>query len=60
MKDVKILVIDEVILMSNSILMTLNNRLIDIGKRTLSFGGLSLILQVTFANLNPYVGTNLI
>jgi hypothetical protein len=54
-KDVKILVIDEVSFMSNGILMTLNNRLMDIGNRMTSFGGLSIIFEVTSANLNPSV-----
>jgi hypothetical protein len=52
-KDVKILVIDEVIFMSDSVLMTLNNRLMDIGNRPTSFGGLSIIFVGDFCQLEP-------
>jgi ATP-dependent DNA helicase PIF1 len=52
-KDVKILVINEVSFMSDRILMTLNNRLMDIGNRTTSFGGLSIIFAGDFHQLEP-------
>ncbi len=52
-KDVKILVVDAVSFMSNSVLMTLNNRLMDIGNRTTSFGGLSIIFADDFRQLEP-------
>jgi ATP-dependent DNA helicase PIF1 len=52
-KDVKILVIDEVSFMSDRILMTLNNWLMDIGNRTTSFGRLSIIFAGDFHQLEP-------
>jgi hypothetical protein len=52
-KDVKILVIDEDSFMSDRILMTLNNRLMDIGNRTTFFGGLSIIFAGDFHQLKP-------
>ncbi len=52
-KDVKIHVIDEVSFMSDSILKTLNNKLMDIGNRTTSFGGLSIIFAGDFRQLEP-------
>ncbi len=54
-KDVEILVIDEVSFMGNRILMTLNNRLMDIGNITTFFVDYKLFLQVTSANLIPSV-----
>ncbi len=39
--------------MSNRILMTLNNRLMDIGNRTTSFGGLSNLFASDFHQLEP-------
>ncbi len=39
--------------MSNRILMTLNNRLMDVGNRTTSFGGFSIIFAGDFCQLEP-------
>ncbi len=58
-KDVRILMIDEVSFMSNSILKKLNRQLTQIGNRTKLFGGFSIFLQVTSANLNLFVQKNL-
>ncbi len=52
-KDGKILMIDEVSIISNRNLITLNNRLIEIGNRTTSFGGLSNIFACDFHQLEP-------
>jgi hypothetical protein len=58
-KDVRNLVIDEVSFMSDSILKKLNRQLTKFGNRTKSFGGFSIIFQVTSANLNLFVQKNL-
>ncbi len=52
-KDVRILVIDEVSFMSNSILKNLNRQLTQIGNRTKSFGGFSIIFAGDFHQLEP-------
>jgi hypothetical protein len=52
-KDNEILVIDEVSFMSDSVLMILNNKLMDIGNRTTSFDGLSIIFACDFCQLEP-------
>ncbi len=42
-QDVQILIIDEVSFMSDSVLKELDKKLKDIGKRTIIFGGFSII-----------------
>jgi hypothetical protein len=44
-------VIDEISFMSDKFLMTLNNKLMEIGNRTTSFGGLSIIYAGNFHQL---------
>jgi ATP-dependent DNA helicase PIF1 len=50
-KDVRILVIDEVSFMSDRILRTLNYKLMNIGNRSKSFGGFSIIFVGDFRQL---------
>ena len=52
-KNVRILVIDEVSFMSDSILRTLNYKLMNIGNRSKSFGGFSIIFAGDFCQLEP-------
>jgi hypothetical protein len=52
-KDVRILVIDEVSFINNSILRRLNNKLMNIGNRSKSFGGFSFIFAGDFHQLVP-------
>ena len=52
-EDVRILVIDEVSFMSDSILQTLNKKLTTLGKRTKPFGGYSIIFAGDFRQLEP-------
>jgi ATP-dependent DNA helicase PIF1 len=52
-KDVRILVIDEVSFMSDSIFKKLNRQLTKVGNRTKSFGGLSIIFAGDFRQLDP-------
>ena len=52
-EDVRILVIDEVSFMSDSILQTLSKKLTTLGKRTKPFGGYSIIFAGDFRQLEP-------
>ncbi len=52
-KDVRILVIDKVSFMSNSIFQKLNRQLTQIGNRTKLFGGFSIIFAGDFRQLEP-------
>ena len=56
-KDVRILVIDEVSFMSNSIFKKLNRQLTQVGNRTKSFGGFSIIFAGDFRQLEPICST---
>jgi ATP-dependent DNA helicase PIF1 len=56
-KDVRILVIDEVSFMNNSILKKLNRQLTQIGNRTKLFGGFSIIFAGDFRQLEPIRST---
>jgi hypothetical protein len=50
-KDVRIVIIDEVSFMSDSILMTLDRKLKDIRNRSLPFGGFSIVFAGDFRQL---------
>jgi ATP-dependent DNA helicase PIF1 len=52
-KGVRILIIDEISFMSNSILKKLNRQLTQIGNRTKLFGGFSIIFAGNFRQLEP-------
>ncbi len=52
-KDVRILVIDEVSFMSDSILKTLNYKLMNIGNWSTSFGGFPILFAGDFSQLEP-------
>jgi hypothetical protein len=52
-KDVRILMIDEESFMSNSIFKKLNRQLTQVGNRTKSFGGFSIIFAGDFRQLEP-------
>jgi hypothetical protein len=58
-KDVRILVTDEVSFMSNSILKKLNRQLTQIGNKTKSFGGFSIIFAGDFCQLEPICSKDL-
>jgi hypothetical protein len=57
-KDVKILVIDEVSFMSDSTFKKFNRQLTQIGNRTNSFGGFSIIFAGDFHQLEPICSTD--
>jgi hypothetical protein len=57
-KDVRIFVIDEVSFMSDSTFKKLNRQLTQIGNRTKSFGGFSIIFAGDFCQLEPICSTD--
>jgi hypothetical protein len=56
-KDERILVIDEISFMSNSILKKLNRQLTQVGNRTMLFGGFSIIFAWDLSQLEPICST---
>ncbi len=52
-QDVRIVVIDKVSFMSDSILKTLDRKLKEIGNQSLTFGGFTIIFAGDFRQLNP-------